>query len=392
MSVTARVIQGGWKSKRFPGNEIFAANCRKLAGAFEGARYRARKAPVEALFAAVEERSRILEQIPNSQGIVAFLLRVAMLADRFVRPPEAWTPIESNTRAQLGDLMQHLFARYRTPRFFEHTWWPRRRRQHDWVGFSWFVHVGAGHSIRTAPHLPTTITRAAAHNMMHAPAKLTPLQALRFGQVRAVGAPTSIATAVLRTQAAEDFANDAMWLLLFRKMGECPELEPHGVGPLVDYVRHASQQEDFRLNGRTIPSLTRAMERWHAELRDARRFTEASRFASWPRLEGVEPMEVEREEGTWRIEELCSGRALFEEGRRMHHCVLMYAGMCMSRMTSIWSLQGPDERSTIRIDLHTKKIVEARTFANEPISREAHRFLSVWAAQNDLELGPVTAR
>lgn len=390
--VTSRVIQGDWKRKRFPGNENFAANCKQLASAFRGARFRKRKAPVEALFAAVEERSVLLEMLDTRHALVPFLIRVAMFEDRWVRPPDEWEPKSFDPKMQVAELMAHLFERYRAPRFFEHTWWPKRRRERDWLAFGWYVHVGAGGSIRSAPHLPTKLTKAAGRHMMVAPKKYLPLQALRWGQVRAAGAEPHLADAVLSTRAATDFANDRMWLLFFSKLAEAPELPSYQVGPLVDFIAHGDNQPAFTIRGRTVASLLRAMDRWHAELRaNQYRSNLGIRFTGWKPLVGVEPMTLERDDGVWTIRELTSADALFEEGRKMRHCVATYAHACYASTQSIWVVDGPNRtHATIRIEVARKTVVEARGFANHPIDKATARFVKRWADENDLAVGALT--
>ena len=374
-----------------PGTDEFAANCRRLAGAFKGARYRTRKAPVEALFAVVEERSAILERLPDKYRIVPFLIRIAMHQDDWVRPPQEWAPSVSIPFAQVSDLMAHLFERYPVPRFFERVWWPGDRKDlknRNWLAFAWYVHVGAGRSIRTAPGLPTDLTRAAAHHMMLAPAKVSPIEAIRWGQVRAAGASGAIAEAILATTVARDFSNERLWRLFFSKLADAPELPPHQVGPLVDYVREAAKRDGFRLNGRTVPSLLRAMERWHDQLRAVRRFP--SFDVSWPRLEGVEPYAEEHEDGLWCIEEITNVVDLHAEGARMRHCVFNYASSCRDGSQSIWSFRRPRYRATIRVTVANRRIDEARTVSNRPIDEVTLRFLRKWAARNRLEIGRIT--
>ncbi|MFW5741207.1 MAG: PcfJ domain-containing protein [Myxococcota bacterium] len=400
--MTPRIVQGTWVGRRYPGTPTFVAHCEQLARAFPSTRAAARRAPIAALWRAVEERCSILESLhPHRHRVVGLLVRIGAMCKAWVRSPEDFRSCASSPQRQVGELIAHLFARYEAPAFFESAWWPERPTwKRDWPAFNWYVHVAGGGSLRTAPGLPTRLTRRAAHEAMRAPDSLTPRQALRWGQVRAVGAAEPIAFAILRTPIALDFEHDHFWQLLFAKIADTP-LRPEEVGPLIDYVRHqrfvAPNGERFSVRGRSIPALLRAMERWHRDLGQHHRALlhlggVGLQDRTWLPLSGVEPLS---EESAWSLQELCSFRELFAEGRRMHHCVATYVHSCIRGDTSIWSLthrdqQASSSRVTIRIDKHSRSIVEARSVANRPISRSAYRLIQSWAKQNHLRIEDVT--
>lgn len=399
--VTPRIVQGSWESRRYPGSPTFAAHCEQLARAFPRSREGTGKELIAAMWCVVEERTSMLELLhPHRHRVVGLLVRLGSMSGAWVRSPDTFHPRATCPRTQTSELVAHLFARYDAPAFFERAWWPDRPVwKRDWPAFQWYVHVASGGSLRTAPRLPTTLTRRAAHEAAQAPSTLTPRQALRWGQLRASGVPETIAAEVLRTPIGTDFTHDAFWLLFFSKLASQTDLRREQVGPLIDYVRHmrfvAPNGEQFSLGRRSVPSLLRAMDRWHQELGDQRLalahlgVTQLS-DATWAPLQGVEPIE----DDDWDLQELCSMRALFLEGRRMHHCVATYAHSCLRGQTSIWTLtrQGDESaanRVTIRIDKAARVIVEARSLANGPVSGSAFRLIRSWANHNHLQIDHV---
>jgi hypothetical protein len=79
----------------------------------------------------------------------------------------------------------------------------------------------------------------------------------------------------------------------------------------------------------------------------------------------------------------------------MRHCVVIYAGACIAGTTSIWSLRASDatrevHRVTIRVDVRARQVVEARAFANAPISQAAARMLRRWSERHHLRVGQIT--
>jgi hypothetical protein len=262
--------------------------------------------------------------------------------------------------------------------------------------FSWYVHVAQGNNLRTAPLLPMALTRRAAHEAMFAPDHLTPLQALLFGHFRACGGPDAIARELL-AHVGKSFALDAEWLRLFEKLLAAPGLAPDQVRPLVDYVAfrrfRCERRDRFSVAVHSVPSLLKHMAEWHAALRGAafRRSAGVGLDERWASRIGPSPFEGRWEQGRYVVTELRSFADLYEEGRRMHHCVATYALAAARGTVSIWSLRlGAEEREvgrvTIRVTVHKREVVEARRFANARIEAHERAILERWAAQRGLSV------
>lgn len=406
--ITTQIIEGRWKGRRFPGTPRFVANCRKLAGAYRGNAARPHHGPTVELFAAIERASIILDGTnAGTHHVVELALRMARHHAYWVRPLDAWSPAAPDSLDQLSELVRHLFERYPAPRFFEHAWRPRRGGRTDWQAFEWYIHVAGGGSIRTAPKLPVQLNRRAAHAFTTAPSKLTPREALRWARLCGAGVPPHLVSALLPCLAVPcververvQWDHDALWLPFFEKLGAAPELRPEQVGPLVDYVRHRARDPSFSLKGQSVASLLRGADRWHAELGRLRAYRTLCdgmdpALARWNPLSGVAPLDETRHEEVWSVQELVSFDALFDEGRRMHHCVASYVRSCMSGATSVWSLRierfGVEvARVTLRVDVASRTLVEARRFANAAVTTEQHRWLEKWAALNRLSVAAI---
>jgi len=81
----------------------------------------------------------------------------------------------------------------------------------------------------------------------------------------------------------------------------------------------------------------------------------------------------------WRVVELHSEQALHDEGKRMHHCVGGYSGLCVAGNTAIFSLTlGEFGKVTIQLDPNSKVIDQARGHCNQAITRREHEVISQW--------------
>jgi len=408
--VTPQIIQGGWTDSGYPGTPEFASNCAQLARAFRRGRHRKRKQPIAELFRVVETRSRILSSTPECRcKVVPLLVQAASKHEQWARNLASWQPKTHDACHQVRELVTHLFEKYPTPEFLYRSWRPFNGEGRDWLGFDWYIHMAGGGSVRTAPRIPASLNRRAAHEMKQAPRTLRAMEAVRWGQVRALGMAEHVAWEVIGSAACDDFANDHVWLALFAKISETPHQPWTLVEPLVDFVSHrlasATPDKPFTLKRRPLAAIVRAMQRWHIEIgQEARalerlgakteRAQQLLRKSVWAPLDGARSMRRGKGNRVWEIVELCSFVELLEEGTAMRHCVVEQVPDCARGESSIWSLRALDrldmgERVTIRVETDKRGVVEARGFANGPITAAAMGRLRMWAHENALEVGSI---
>lgn len=170
------------------------------------------------LFEVVADRSGLLTQIhPSEFRSVAVLIRMAWYAEEWRHSPEDWWPEATESpRDQWRSLLRHLFGPYSVPAFFESAWLvegPLSCPERDW-----YCLAVAGKSLRRAPGMPSSVSARALHLAMQAPADLTIRQALRWGQLRALGCPPCLWKFVLTNRMAVDFNADRVWLRLLAKV------------------------------------------------------------------------------------------------------------------------------------------------------------------------------
>jgi hypothetical protein len=84
-----------------------------------------------------------------------------------------------------------------------------------------------------------------------------------------------------------------------------------------------------------------------------------------------------------RIVQLLGTKELAEEGRRLGHCVLAYAGACREGLTSIWSLrESCKARGTVRrlatLEVRDGRLVQASGRFNRDLSEEEWALVELW--------------
>ena len=96
---------------------------------------------------------------------------------------------------------------------------------------------------------------------------------------------------------------------------------------------------------------------------------------------------VGMDDSEWTVTELRSWRALFWEGRKMRHCVSMYASRVKTGQCSIWSLRRNGARVlTVEVRNRARDIVQIRGHCNRRATDEERTVLAAWADRAGLSL------
>ena len=349
----------------------------------------------------LDANSDLLKETTYIQGIAA----LANHHESWIRPLEEWTVKKHNRDRQFSELARHLLAAYDVPLFMDCVWFNGNVTHQNW-----FKHIGTGENIRTAPDIPVPLTKKMAHYFLKAPRHYTVEEALRWGQVYALGGDKYLVDALRGTRLVRSFSNDDFWLNVIRFFVANPMLDVSHVNPIIDYIWHQKYenrrvfvergvaraigpaQPNFSMRRRTPETLLRQVEEWHGELgREAK-----GRELEWIRsdisefhtLEGSEQLQNMK---FWSIRELLSSDELVDEGRAMRHCVQTYARSCHTGRSSIWSMEIEDENGrrkilTIEVAPREKVIRQVRGKQNRLPTPKEKDLLGRWAEQEGLQL------
>ena len=349
----------------------------------------------------LEGNSDLLKETSYVHGIAA----LANHHESWIRSVETWKVKKHNRDRQFSELARHLLAAYEVPLFMDCVWFNGNVTHQNW-----FKHIGTGQNIRTAPDIPIRLTKKMAHHFLQAPRDYTIEEALRWGQVHALGGDRYLVDALRQTRLTEFFRNDDFWLNVMRFFIANPMLDVSHVHPIIDYIWHQKYenrrvfvergvareigpaQPNFSMRGRTPETLLRQVEAWHGELgresKDRELEWYGSEIGEFHLLEGSEEA---RNMKFWSIRELLSSDELIDESRILRHCVSTYARSCHTGRSSIWSLEIEDENGcrkilTIEVAPREKVIRQVRGRRNRLPTPKERDLLGKWAEQEDLQL------
>ena len=346
-------------------------------------------------------------------SFVEALSSVAIHWRSWIRPIESWKFRTHNQRRQFTSLIDHLFGKYDMPKFFYSAWFQPDLEKA--IADQWsFIHVAKGGNIRKT-ELPIHYTKRMSHFFMKAPSDCSFRQALRWGQVIAMGGDETLARAVLGTFMGDEFSHDEFWRSvinwfilhpmfdrdLFGGIVDYLNNQRFGVGnlPRVEIVQGVEQQFDdqaaqpnLQMNGRTPESLMREVERWHGFLHN--NVGVASKQLSWQHsgFKEFRMVEGQDKESAWTINQLLSSIQLANEGAAMKHCVGSYVSSCHLGRSSIWSMcqhqsgMPIHRKLTIEVRLPQGAICQIRGLKNRRPTEPEMAIIHRWAQSAGLRL------
>lgn len=413
--------QGLWKARQIHPAPL-RAHCRALNAERLSIGIAGDVATCRALFAAVEGRSRILHDIPPATcAVTQVVLRLVAYASHFVRPVDEWCPDPgAAATSQLTSLISHLFEKWPVPSCFAAAWYqpgPRMSIERDW-----FVHLGAGGSVRRLAGMPPLRRRVAALLAQGATAPTSPAEAIRRAQLHSLEFSDSLVSMVMQSGMASDFRNDRLWLPLLEKIAAAPWFDAREFGLIADgllgLVERAEIGRAPQLVRLPLGSLVRHWRAWwrqaltvvpgeamgplpdmysHAVRQRLRRLLRTR----WDPMPGLGPWEMaEATAGSksccWRIEEIVTLGELIAEGRLLRHCVGGYAADCRGGRSAIFRLRCRDAREnleplafacTIEVWPRRRLVVQIKGKGNAAPGPRERAVIRRWAEASELRMG-----
>jgi hypothetical protein len=391
-------------------DEIDRPNYKRTAAEIEASdeSQETRQSLLGMLLALIKYNDLIFGSVPGRED-VPFVRGLIKLHDRralWLRPLDQWKPKSKNPVRQFGELTHHLFDKFDdVPSFLEAVW--LRNDRPSWRYRDWYVHLGLGHNLRTAKS-PIKMTKKMAHEFLRAPHDYTVEQAVRWGQLRTLGAGQNTINALVATRLGRSFASEEFWFTVLRFIAENPMLDPRQTGPLVDYLQNQRfeptevevapgqwrqeppPQPGLSMRGRTVDTLLRQVVAWHKSLGRLGRLS--GEVYAKAEFDGIALERSSRGQSSrWVIRQLRSAKDLQIESEVLRHCVASYHWSCARGDCTIWSLSmSSDGKSfercqTIEVN-KSGTIVQCRGLANRDPSSEELSIINAWAREASIQI------
>ena len=331
------------------------------------------------------------------------LARLSNFSGDFLRTIEDWKGGTGSARNLFHSLFQHLLADYATPRFFDSVWVENACKDNTERCLQ-HIGIAQGKSLFSMSS-PVNMTRRMTHFFLQAPDHFSYIEAMRFGQLKAMGAEDWLLDEVKNTRLGRNIENEAFWesVMRFLVFYQDSGLDQKEVGMIIDflqyikYYREEMQTENglafypprdpfFSLKGRNLHSLMKLVYAWHGhiqgETNGRNRHWRKSSFGEFNlSLKNRNP---ENPDFHWNICELLDSNALFWEGRELRHCVGLYDRECFRGRTTIWSMARLIEGKRVRVlsielNPYNRRIMQIRGRCNRMPKRWELEVLHEWA-------------
>lgn len=336
----------------------------------------------------LDKETKLLED----KAISTALILVFSNRQHWIRPVADYKVKTKNISRQFSQLLRFLFSKYKIPEFMDEAWLSPydagphlRANKQKHIG--WFLHLAKGQNLRTAEGLPFPMTKAMVHEFLKAPSSFTIVQALRYGQMKTMGANNRLIDSTLQTHLGRVFSNEEFWKTFLEFICRQEFFDPALMGHLVDYIQHQrfspnAPQPNLTMRGRSLQNLIQESEAWHLRIQKVR----GKHYEEWV-PQPVLPFSKEEKAGEklnlWTVEELTNSKALEDEGRTMKHCVASYRYSCAKGTCSIWSVKLNGVRmATLELSNQNKTVVQAKAKMNAPVEPKAFQIMREWAAMN----------
>ena len=329
-----------------------------------------------------------------------------------VRDAQSWRPqMKTRDAARLRlAAARHLFARYPVSATLERVWIDHTGLPADEVALRkrWYVVAARGDSLYKAG-ASRWLTRKEVHAFLNPPSGLGFDEAIWHAIARScVDAPAS-ALAIARSKIARKPRDEMRFWREAARFFCANPLPVERIDDLCDYLAECLRRDPgYRLEGRTLSSLTRRMHEWHRDLEaiariealrrrvvrqralagDAEIAWRGSPLSDWEWAPSAKEATAKGER--FVVRQLRHAEDLVLESRAMRHCVSTYAEKCIAGSASIWSLRrstraGTDRLLTIELDPQ-QRAVQVRGLANRLARDDERGVLARWAKARGISL------
>ena len=364
--------------------------------------------------AETEERSRMLFAEHNknkkkktrkkdSEEIIKLIPNNYLIPSKYVRNPEDWLPKSYNLNKQIISFVQWVYCLYPTPQFLFELFTKKKPGEtlmnpllNQRAFFSWFIAISSGGSF--AKHTKEFFTKKEAHLFLNAPSDNTITENVWWVKCKSLNLEHRIQHAVVKQLFRSinapshylELGNLFWWQRLLIILKNCEdEVNVESLSDIMDFLRYRHNNSDaFDLKGRTFNSLIKLSNEWHREMQ-MKKF--GSQNLYW---EGVDVPDWEwtskKSEITWIIKQLHTSKELFNEGKRMRHCVSSYGGRCAEGLSAIFSIMrldginAPEKRITVELTKN-KQFVQARGRMNKSPEGMDKLVLNKWLSINNIQ-------
>ena len=364
------------------------------------------KKQIDPLMRAKKQKKKTVEELLkliDLDGIMKYKLR----------EPESYAPKSYNIDKQTLGLINHIFVKYPVPYFMYEAILIRDGKSCNITQRNmfreWFITLAQGGSFPKA--VKGIMTRQEAAMFLRGTTAYSISDNIWWAKMRAAGMNNSLIDKLMSKLFShfhwgDPHGNYADTIRFF--VNHHKEMDNVTFGEITDFLVWKFRNEPtFSMKGRTVGSILRMSNEWHAMIQKATLGADVARpgmgYNDWQYLE---------DHLLWEMTELRNNKELMNEGRKQKHCVYGYVNACVSGRSAIFSLRcymklsykddengnpiwekkndNENGRITVEVSPKTHTIVQVRGTSNRPPDDKEKLVLRHWSGEKGLTMSRYT--
>lgn len=330
---------------------------------------------------------------------------------------ENWEPKRNNPAFQLDSLIEHLFAKYKVPKFLYKGFHNSRNATENHRLIELFLHFGSGSSLKKFTNAPKLkLNNRVYHHLFSAPEELDMYQAFRRAQILSMGGDKWLFDTLMdsKLHSPTTATQDEFWVTLIQFFITNTMVSEKKIKEIIDYIDDQKFQRrivngvwqdppspNFSMKGRTVDSLIRLSDNWHKIQAEAARLNRIGRVInrpgvnrtytptpirdfSWEKAQHIKGYyNNSKAKEVYDIIELTNSRQLRDQSSAQRNCVYSYASQCAAGTCRIFTLRLNNE-PILTLQLSGYKLVQIKGKCNRQPTESEMNHVRRWVEKDKL--------
>jgi hypothetical protein len=265
------------------------------------------------------------------------------------------------------------------------------------IFFDWFIAMAQGGSF--AKCSKEIFTKKEAHLFFNAPNENTIEENIWWAKGNAINLDRKVLHVIVKRLFHNLGVNDLFyrldtdnlfwWQRLLVLLKNCEdEVSIESLNDIMDFLRseHYNNQ-NFDLKGRTFNSLIKLSNEWHRTMQ-LKKF--GNQNLNWVGLDIPDwTWHDKKTKSVWVVKQLLTSKELYNDGRRMRHCVASYGHRCLQGNSAIFSVMEDDGinplQKYITVEINSgRELVHASARMNRLPTGRSKLVMNKWLTHNNI--------
>jgi len=341
----------------------------------------------------------------TSKEIVKLFHKNDIEPSKYVRDPDDWISKSYNLNKQKINFIRWVYCLYPVPPFMFGLFTEKKsgflgpgESLKQLIFFEWFIAIAQGKSF--AKCSKEIFTKKEAHLFLNAPNDNTIEENIWWAKGSSINLDRKVLHAIVKRLFHNlgrvnlfyklDTDNLFWWQRLLVLLKNCEdEVSIESLNDIMDFLRYEHyHNENFELKGRTFNSLIKMSNEWHRTMQ-LKKFGDQN--LNWPGLDIPDWTWYDKKmKSTWEVKQLLTSKELYNDGRRMRHCVASYGHRCLQGSSAIFSVMENDginqPQKFITVEISSdRQFIQASGKMNRSPSGRAKLVMNKWLTHNNIQ-------